>query len=136
MAAAGGARDVDFSKSDVYDALIARTDNRGPDSCVDAVGCEASGHGAVDAIVDKVKGAAYLATDRGDMLIREAMSVLPEGRHDFYSRHACRHGRRGPHRRRDEQGPHNQDGAEPTCKPTQSRSWKRSRRGRQTRVSW
>ena len=34
---------------------MALTDNRGPDSCIDAVGGEASGHGASDATIDKVK---------------------------------------------------------------------------------
>ena len=39
---------------------MTRTDKRGPDSCIDAVGCEASGHGAADAVLDKVKAAAFL----------------------------------------------------------------------------
>jgi threonine dehydrogenase-like Zn-dependent dehydrogenase len=38
MAEAGGAETIDFSKTDVYDELMARTDKRGPDSCIDAVG--------------------------------------------------------------------------------------------------
>jgi threonine dehydrogenase-like Zn-dependent dehydrogenase len=42
------AETIDFSKTDVYDELMALTDHRGPDSCIDAVGCEASGHGATD----------------------------------------------------------------------------------------
>ena len=50
MAEAGGAETIDFSKTDVYDELMSRTDNRGPDSCIDAVGCEAAGHGAADAV--------------------------------------------------------------------------------------
>jgi threonine dehydrogenase-like Zn-dependent dehydrogenase len=58
MAEAGGAETIDFSKTDVYDELMKRTDKRGPDSCIDAVGCEASGHGAADAVLDKVKTAA------------------------------------------------------------------------------
>ena len=32
MAKAGGAETIDFSKTDVYDELMALTDNRGPDS--------------------------------------------------------------------------------------------------------
>src|SRR6185503_10810349 len=50
MAETGGAETIDFSKTDVYDELMARTKSRGPDSCIDAVGCEAAGHGAADAI--------------------------------------------------------------------------------------
>ena len=72
MAEAGGAETIDFSKTDVYDELMARTDKRGPDSCIDAVGCEASGHGAADAVLDKVKAATFLATDRVHVL-REAI---------------------------------------------------------------
>jgi threonine dehydrogenase-like Zn-dependent dehydrogenase len=41
MAEAGGAETIDFSKVDVYDDLMARTDKRGPDSCIDAVGLTA-----------------------------------------------------------------------------------------------
>jgi threonine dehydrogenase-like Zn-dependent dehydrogenase len=45
---------------------------RGLNSCIDAVGCEASGHDAADAILDKVKAIAFLATDRVHVL-REAI---------------------------------------------------------------
>ena len=40
MAEAGGAETIDFSKTDVYDQLMKRTNKRGPDSCIDAVGCK------------------------------------------------------------------------------------------------
>jgi threonine dehydrogenase-like Zn-dependent dehydrogenase len=79
MAEAGGAETVDFSKFDVYDELMKRTNNRGPDSCIDAVGCEASGHGAADAIVDKVKAATFLATDRIHVLRQAIMSCRKGG---------------------------------------------------------
>ena len=78
MAEAGGAETIDFSKVDVYDELMARTHNRGPDSCIDAVGCEASGHGAADAVLDKVKAVAMLATDRVHVL-REAIFSCRKG---------------------------------------------------------
>lgn len=55
----GGAETIYFSKTDVYDELMRRTNMRGPDGCIDAVGCEASGHGAADAVLDKVKAAAF-----------------------------------------------------------------------------
>ena len=45
MAEAGGAETIDFSKTDVYDELMILTAKRGPDSCIDAVGCEASATG-------------------------------------------------------------------------------------------
>jgi threonine dehydrogenase-like Zn-dependent dehydrogenase len=79
MAEAGGAETIDFSKTDVYDALMALTDNRGPDSCIDAVGCEASGHGASDATLDKVKAAAFLATDRVHVLRQAIMCCRKAG---------------------------------------------------------
>ena len=79
MAEAGGAEIIDFSKFDVYDELMKRTNNRGPDSCIDAVGCEASGHGAADAIVDKVKAATFLATDRIHVLRQAIMSCRKGG---------------------------------------------------------
>jgi threonine dehydrogenase-like Zn-dependent dehydrogenase len=74
MAEAGGAETIDFSKTDVHDELMRRTNKRGPDSCIDAVGCEASGHGSADAVLDKVKAATFLATDRVHVL-RQAIMV-------------------------------------------------------------
>ena len=48
---------------------MALTPNRrGPDSCIDAVGCEAAGHGGADAVIDKVKAAVMLTTDRVHVL--------------------------------------------------------------------
>src|SRR3984893_3289912 len=79
MAEAGGAETIDFSKFDVYDELMARTDKRGPDSCIDAVGCEASGHGGADAVLDKVKAAAFLATDRVHVLRQVIMCCRKGG---------------------------------------------------------
>jgi threonine dehydrogenase-like Zn-dependent dehydrogenase len=78
MAEADGAETINFSKTDVYDELMTRTDKRGPDSCIDAVGCEASGHGAADAVLDKVKAATLLATDRVHVL-REAIMCCRKG---------------------------------------------------------
>ncbi|CAA9564584.1 MAG: Threonine dehydrogenase and related Zn-dependent dehydrogenases [uncultured Thermomicrobiales bacterium] len=69
---AGRAETIDFSKVDVYDALMELTHGRGPDRCIDAVGAEAHAGGAADAILDKVKAAAFLATDRVHVL-REAI---------------------------------------------------------------
>jgi threonine dehydrogenase-like Zn-dependent dehydrogenase len=74
MADAGGAETINFSETDVYDELTSRTDGRGPDSCIDAVGCEASSHGAADAVLDKVKAATFLATDRVHVLRQAIMS--------------------------------------------------------------
>lgn len=64
MARDGGAETLNFKDVDIYDELQKMTGNRGPDSCIDCVGCEAAGHGSFDAVLDRVKAAAFLATDR------------------------------------------------------------------------
>ncbi len=80
MAEAGGAETLDFSKVDVHEELMKATDNRrGPDSCIDAVGCEASGHGGLDAMIDKAKTAVLLATDRIHVLRQAIMACRMGG---------------------------------------------------------
>jgi threonine dehydrogenase-like Zn-dependent dehydrogenase len=78
MAREGGAETIDFSEEKVYDRLMEMTNGRGPDRVVDAVGCEASGHGAVDAVLDKAKSAVFLTTDRAHAL-REAIMCCRKG---------------------------------------------------------
>lgn len=60
----GKAETIDFSKQNVYDLLQQMTQGRGPDRCIDAVGCESHGAGALDGVTDKVKAAVTLASDR------------------------------------------------------------------------
>ena len=62
----------------VYDRLMAMTGGRGPDRCIDAVGMEAHAGGSVDAVLDKVKAAVYLGTDRPHVL-REAILCCRKG---------------------------------------------------------
>ena len=45
----GKAETIDFAKEEVYERLNAMTKGRGPDRCIDAVGCEAHGTGGADA---------------------------------------------------------------------------------------
>jgi len=78
MAKAAGAEIINFADVKVYDALMEMTAGRGPDSCIDAVGTEAAGHGSVDAVIDRVKAAAFLATDRAHVL-REIMQCCRKG---------------------------------------------------------
>jgi threonine dehydrogenase-like Zn-dependent dehydrogenase len=78
MAALGGAETLDFSKVKVYEQLMEMTGGRGPDRVVDAVGCEAAGHGAVDALIDRAKSAVFAATDRAHAL-REAIVCCRKG---------------------------------------------------------
>jgi len=65
---AGKAETIDFSKQNVYETLQELTGGRGPDRCIDAVGAEAHGTGGVDAVIDKVKAAVSLTTDRAHVL--------------------------------------------------------------------
>ena len=53
----GRAETIDFSKHDVYERLQEMTNGRGPDRCIDAVGCEAHAAGAIGAAVDAVTSA-------------------------------------------------------------------------------
>jgi threonine dehydrogenase-like Zn-dependent dehydrogenase len=72
-----GAEIINFDEEDVYERLKVLTGGRGPDACIDAVGLEA--HGATfDAYVDKVKAAAFLATDRPNAL-RQAIHACRKG---------------------------------------------------------
>lgn len=72
MAEAGKAETIDASKEKVQERLQELTRGRGPDRCIDAVGCEAHGMGSFDGVVDKVKTTVGLTTDRGHVL-REAI---------------------------------------------------------------
>jgi threonine dehydrogenase-like Zn-dependent dehydrogenase len=73
----GRAEIIDLTREDVFDRLKTMTGGRGPDACIDAVGLEA--HGAtLDAYVDKVKTAAFLATDRPNAL-RQAIHACRKG---------------------------------------------------------
>ncbi|MDP9034477.1 MAG: glutathione-dependent formaldehyde dehydrogenase [Myxococcota bacterium] len=74
----GKAETIDFTKDDVYERLQEMTGGRGPDRCIDAVGAEAHGSGAVDAVIDKVKAAVKLTTDRAHVL-RQAIYCCRKG---------------------------------------------------------
>ncbi|WP_434425389.1 zinc-dependent alcohol dehydrogenase [Nannocystis pusilla] len=72
MAEAGRTEIINFEETPVYDQLMDLTRGRGPDRCVDAVGCEAHGLGSADAVIDKVKTAVLMGSDRAHVL-REAI---------------------------------------------------------------
>lgn len=72
MARAAGAETLDFAKLDIYDAIQQRTHGRGADACIDCVGTEPYTMSGIDAVVDRVKVATYLGTDRPHVL-REAI---------------------------------------------------------------
>jgi threonine dehydrogenase-like Zn-dependent dehydrogenase len=73
-----GATDVlNYEEVDVQDALRELTGGRGPDSCIDSVGLEAHGHGAMYAY-DRTKQALMLETDR-PIALREAILACRNG---------------------------------------------------------
>ena len=74
----GKAETINFDKEDVYDRLMEMTNGRGPDRCIDAVGCEAHARGSFDSVLDKVKAEVYLGTDRAHVL-REAIMCCRKG---------------------------------------------------------
>src|SRR5581483_11307641 len=59
----GGAETLNYEDVNISEALEEMTGGRGPDSCIDAVGMEAHGHGAIYAY-DRMKQAAMLESDR------------------------------------------------------------------------
>ena len=68
MARAGGAETLDFGEVDVYDEIQLRTKGRGADACIDAVGTEADPTASFDSIVDRIKVATFMGTDRPHVL--------------------------------------------------------------------
>jgi threonine dehydrogenase-like Zn-dependent dehydrogenase len=74
----GKAETINFSEDKVYDRLMQMTKGRGPDRCIDAVGCEAHATGSIDAVLDKAKTAVFLGTDRAHVL-REAIMCCRKG---------------------------------------------------------
>lgn len=68
LARAAGAETLDFMEEDVYDRIMELTRARGADACIDAVGTEAEAAASWDSRWDRIKVAAFLATDRPHVL--------------------------------------------------------------------
>ena len=73
----GDAETIHYEEEDVYDRLMELTGDRGPDSCIDAVGTEAHGTG-LHAASDHVKQTVSLEDDRPAVL-REAIKCCRKG---------------------------------------------------------
>jgi threonine dehydrogenase-like Zn-dependent dehydrogenase len=73
-----GAETVNFDEVNVYETLQDMTGGIGPDRCIDAVGCEALAGGAPDGIIDAIKTATFMATDRTHVL-RQAIWCCRKG---------------------------------------------------------
>ncbi|MBX9751776.1 MAG: glutathione-dependent formaldehyde dehydrogenase [Roseococcus sp.] len=68
MARAAGAITLDFHAEDIYERIQDLTQGRGADACIDAVGTEPDATSGFDAIVDRVKVATFMGTDRPHVL--------------------------------------------------------------------
>ena len=73
----GGAETINYEEVSVLEALKEMTGGRGPDHCIDAVGLEAHGHGAMYAY-DRAKQAMMLEPDR-PIALREAIMACANG---------------------------------------------------------
>ena len=74
----GKAETINFEKESVYDRLMEMTNNRGPDRCIDAVGCEAHASSSFASIMDKAKEQVRLQGDR-PYVVQEAIKSCRKG---------------------------------------------------------
>jgi len=79
LAAKFGAERLNFKETDIYDALMQMTGGIGPDAVIDCVGLESHGL-AFDNIVDRVKQATFLGTDRIHALRQAILACRKGGR--------------------------------------------------------
>jgi threonine dehydrogenase-like Zn-dependent dehydrogenase len=68
LARTSGAMTIDFMAEDVYDRIQELTKGRGADACIDAVGTEPETKSSLYAVVDRVKVATFMGTDRPHVL--------------------------------------------------------------------
>jgi threonine dehydrogenase-like Zn-dependent dehydrogenase len=68
LAGESGAITIDFMDEDVYDRIQALTNGRGADACIDAVGTEPETNSSFYAVIDRVKVATFMGTDRPHVL--------------------------------------------------------------------
>ncbi len=81
----GQAETIDFSKQDVYQTLQEMTKGRGPDRCIDAVGCEAHAAGTLQGC-DGGRGFVSGFAFRPNAFYYPGHNVLSKRRDDFCSR--------------------------------------------------
>jgi threonine dehydrogenase-like Zn-dependent dehydrogenase len=73
LARAAGATTLNFKDEDVYDRIQELTAGRGADACIDAVGTEPETTASFDSVVDRIKVATFMGTDRPHVL-RQAIN--------------------------------------------------------------
>jgi threonine dehydrogenase-like Zn-dependent dehydrogenase len=74
----GKAEIINFDKETVYDKLQEMTKGRGPDRCIDAVGCEAHAAGTIDSVLDKAKATVGLTLKSGQTHVQRYLRPLLE----------------------------------------------------------
>lgn len=79
MARDSGAETINFEEvDDLLEEVKYRTGGRGPDSCIDAVGMQATGDNLAENVYDHVKQAIRMETDR-PYALRDAMRAVRSG---------------------------------------------------------
>lgn len=68
LARKSGVTALDFMKEDVYDRIQDLTKSRGADACIDAVGTEPETQASADSVMDRIKVATFMGTDRPHVL--------------------------------------------------------------------
>jgi threonine dehydrogenase-like Zn-dependent dehydrogenase len=68
LARSAGAETLDFMQEDIYDRIMELTSGRGADACIDAVGTEPETRASFDSMLDRVKVATFMGTDRPHVL--------------------------------------------------------------------
>ncbi|MCH2548101.1 MAG: glutathione-dependent formaldehyde dehydrogenase [Alphaproteobacteria bacterium] len=76
----GGAETINsFDPDEVYEKLMEMT-GHGPDSCIDAVGAEAHGHGVANSIIDTAKDIAHVKLPR-PYVLQQIITCCRKGGH-------------------------------------------------------
>lgn len=73
LAEEAGAMTLDYKKDDIYERIQDLTEGRGADACIDAVGTEPDTASGIDAVVDRIKVATFMGTDRPHVLRQAIM---------------------------------------------------------------
>lgn len=68
LASSAGAVTLNFMEEDIYDRIMELTGGRGADACIDAVGTEPETMASFDSVIDRIKVATFMGTDRPHVL--------------------------------------------------------------------
>lgn len=68
LARSAGALTLDFMDEDIYDRIMELTKGRGADATIDAVGTEPETMASFDSMIDRIKVATFMGTDRPHVL--------------------------------------------------------------------